>query len=35
MAYRNTPETTEVFQLMNGDLYYGALNNSKHLGIYE
>jgi hypothetical protein len=33
-AYRNTPETTELFRLIDGNLY-DALNNSNPLGIDE
>jgi hypothetical protein len=33
-AYRNVPETTELFRLIDGNLY-DALNNSTHLGIDE
>jgi hypothetical protein len=33
-AYRNTPETTELFRLIDGDLY-DALNNSNALSIDE
>jgi hypothetical protein len=33
-AYRNVPESTELFRLIDGNLY-DALNNSNHLGIDE
>ena len=33
-AYRNTPETTELFRLIDGNLY-DALNDSNHLGLDE
>ena len=34
-AYRNTPQITELFRSIDGDLYYDALNNSTALAIDE